>query len=40
MTSGFVLQGTMRSSGGLGWAVSSAGDFDDDGREDVLLGDP
>lgn len=35
-----MLQGTTRSSGGLGWAVSSAGDFDSDGREDVLVAAP
>eukprot|EP01040_Poterioochromonas_malhamensis_P013780 gene13780-biopygen3092 len=36
-TDGFQLIGNSRDSSGLGWAISSAGDFNADGIEDVVI---
>eukprot|EP01040_Poterioochromonas_malhamensis_P014175 gene14175-biopygen3200 len=36
-TNGFQLIGNSRDSSGLGWAISSAGDFNADGVEDVVI---
>jgi hypothetical protein len=37
VTEGFLLKGNSKNANGLGWAISSAGDFNKDGIDDIVI---